>query len=95
MGTNTRLSRQTEGFLLFKKLPTTRLCKLVFMEAEYGNTSSGWKYLDHLKFVFNNIGFGYFISNEINLNTFKRFFWVFYPQNRKITKPNNLKFWKQ
>ena len=24
------------------------------MEIEYSNMSSGWKYLDHLKFVFNN-----------------------------------------
>ena len=55
-----------------KKLPITRLCKLVFMEVEYSNTSSRWKYLDHLKFVFNNLD--NFYNNEINLNTFIRFF---------------------
>jgi hypothetical protein len=38
------------------------------------NTASGWKYLDHLKFVFNNIGLDHLINNEINKNTFKRFF---------------------
>ena len=41
------------------------------------NTSSGWKYLDHLKFVFNHIDLGHFINNEINLNTFKTLFGSF------------------
>ena len=53
------------------------MCKLVLMpvmEVEYSNTSSGWKYLDHLKFVFNGIGLDNFISNEINSNIFKTFF---------------------
>ena len=37
------LSRHIEGFLLkIKKLPITRLCKLVLMEVEYSTTSSGW-----------------------------------------------------
>jgi hypothetical protein len=26
------------------------------MVVEHNNTTSGWKYLDHLKFAFNNIG---------------------------------------
>ena len=66
------LSRYTDGFLLcysVKQLPSTRMCKLVLMpvmEVEYSNTSSGWKYLDHLKLVFNDIGLDNFISNEIN-----------------------------
>ena len=62
-----------------KKLPITRLCKLFLMEAEYSNTSSGWKYLDHLKFIFINIILVLiiFINNEINLNNFKRFFGSF------------------
>jgi hypothetical protein len=47
------------------------------MEVEYSNTSSGWKYLDHLKFVFNDIGLDHLINNEININTFKRFFGSF------------------
>ena len=34
-------------FARIKKLPITRLCKLVLMEVEYSNTSSGRKYLDH------------------------------------------------
>jgi len=61
-------------FARVNKLPITRLCKLVLIEVEYSNTSSGWNYLDHLKFVINNIGLDHFINNEINLNTFKRFF---------------------
>ena len=60
-------------FARIKNLPITRLCKLVLMEVEHSNTSSGWKYLDHLKFVFNNIGLDHLMSNEININTFKRF----------------------
>jgi len=52
-------------FARIKKLPITRLCKLVLMEVENSNTSSGWKYLDHLKFVFNNIGLDHLINNEI------------------------------
>jgi len=36
-----------------------------------------WKYLNHLKLVINNIGLDHFISNEINLNTFKTFFGSF------------------
>ena len=32
-------------FARIKKLPITRLCKLVLMEVEYSNTSSGRKYL--------------------------------------------------
>ena len=47
------------------------------MEVEHINTSSGWKYLDHLKFVFNNIGLDHLINNEISINTFKRFFGSF------------------
>jgi hypothetical protein len=53
------------------------MCKLVLMpvmEVECSNTSSGWKYLDHLKLVFNDIGLDNFISNEINSNIFKTFF---------------------
>jgi hypothetical protein len=44
------------------------------MEVECSNTSSGWKYLDHLKLVFNDIGLDNFNSNEINSNIFKTFF---------------------
>ena len=58
-------------FARIKKLPITRLCKLVLIEVEYSITSSGWKYLDHLKFAFNNIGLDHLINNEININTFK------------------------
>jgi hypothetical protein len=47
------------------------------MEVEYSNTSSGWLYLHHLKFVFNNIDLDHLINNEINLNTFNRFFGFF------------------
>jgi len=47
------------------------------MEVEYSNTSSGWLYSDHMKFVFNNIGLDHLINNEINLNTFNRFFGSF------------------
>ena len=50
------------------------MCKLVLMEVECSNTSSGWKYLDHLKLVFNDIGLDHFNSNEINSNIFKTFF---------------------
>ena len=53
------------------------MCKLVLMpvmEVECSTTSSGWKYLDHLKLVFNDIGLDNFISNEINSNIFKTFF---------------------
>jgi hypothetical protein len=64
-------------FARIKKLPITRLCKLVLMEVEHSNTSSVWKYLDHLKFVFNNIGLDHLINNEIHINTFKRFFGSF------------------
>jgi hypothetical protein len=56
-------------FARIKKLPITRLCKLVVIEVEYSIT--GWKYLDHLKFAFNNIGLDHLINNEININTFK------------------------
>ena len=69
-------------FARIKNLPITRLCKLFLMEVEYSNTSSGWKYLDHLKFVFNNIGFDHLMSNEININTFKRFFGSFVRKKR-------------
>ena len=72
---NDYLDRQrVPCFARRKKLPITRLCKLVLMEVEYSNNSSGWKYLDHLKFVFNNIGIDHLINNEININTFKRCF---------------------
>ena len=64
-------------FVRVNKLPITRLCKLVLMEIEYSNTSSAWKYLNHLKLVFYNIALDHFISNEINLNTFKTFFGSF------------------
>ena len=76
IGTDKWLSRQTgvSYFARITKLPVTRLCKLVLMEVEYSNTSPGWNYLDLLKFVINNIGFDHLINNEINLNTFKRFF---------------------
>jgi hypothetical protein len=47
------------------------------MEVEYSNTSSDWKCLDHLKFVFNNVCLDHLINNEINMNTFKRFFGSF------------------
>ena len=59
-------------FARIKKLPITRLCKLVPMEVEYSNTgsSSGWKYLDYLKFVFNNVGLEHLINNEINMRVF-------------------------
>jgi hypothetical protein len=40
------------------------------MEVEYSNASSGWKCLDNLKLVFNNIGLDHLINNEINMNTF-------------------------
>jgi hypothetical protein len=71
---NDYLDRQRVSyFARIKKLPITRLCKLVLMEVEYSNTSSGWQYLDHLKFVFNNVGLDHLINNEININTFKRF----------------------
>jgi len=43
------------------------------MEVENSNTSSGWKYLGHLKFEFNKIGLDHLINNEININTFKSF----------------------
>ena len=69
-------------FARIKNLPITRLCKLFLMEVEYSNTSSGWKYLDHLKFVFNNIGFDHLMNNEININTFKRFFGSFVRKKR-------------
>jgi hypothetical protein len=35
------------------------------------------EYLDHLKLVFNNVGLDHLINNEININTFKRFFGSF------------------
>ena len=47
------------------------------MEVEHSNTSPGWKYLDNLKFVFNNIGLDHWINNEINIITFERFFGSF------------------
>ena len=75
---NDYLDRQRVSyFARIKKLPITGLCKLVLMEVEYSNTSSGRKYLDHLKFVFNNVGLDHLINNEININTFKRFFGFF------------------
>jgi len=48
------------------------------MDVECSNTSSEWKYLDHLKLVFNDIGLDHFISNEINLNTLQTFFGSLY-----------------
>jgi hypothetical protein len=51
-GENRRKQLQKQGI---KKLLTTKLCKLAFVEVEHSNTSSGWKYLHHLKFVCNNI----------------------------------------
>jgi hypothetical protein len=48
------------------------------MEVEYSNTSSGWKYLDHLKLVFNDIGLDNFISNEINSNIVQNILWILY-----------------
>ena len=70
---NDYLDRQSVSyFARIKKLPITKLCKLVLMGVEHSNTSisSGWKYLDHLKSVFNNIGLDHLINNEININTF-------------------------
>jgi hypothetical protein len=55
------------------------------MEVEYSNTSSGWKCLDHLKFVFNTIGLDHLINNEINMNTFKRFFGSFVRKENSTT----------
>ena len=56
------------------------------MEVEYSNTSSGWKYLDHLKFVLNNIGLDHFINNEISLNTFKRLFGSFEWASERVSE---------
>jgi len=56
-------------FARVNKLPITRLCKLVLIEVEYSNTSSGWK---TLKLVINNIALDHFIRN-----TFKTFFGSF------------------
>ena len=53
------------SYFAIAKLQITRLYKLVLMEIEYSNTSSGWKYLDHLKFVFNNIGIEHFLIVKI------------------------------
>jgi hypothetical protein len=51
---NDYLDRQRVSyFARIKKLPITRLCKLVLMEVEYSNTSSDWKYVDHLKLMKN------------------------------------------
>ena len=81
---NDYLDRQRVSyFARIKNLPITRLRKLVLMEVEHSNTSSGWKYLDHLKFVFNNIGLDHLRKNEININTFKRFF-VFFARKKRI-----------
>jgi hypothetical protein len=68
--------------LLELRIYRSQDCKLVLMEVEYSNTSSGWKYLDHLKFVFNNIGLDHLMKNEININTFKRFC-VFFCKEKK------------
>jgi hypothetical protein len=66
------------------------------MEVEYSNTSSGWKCLDHLKFVFNNIGLDNLINNEINMNTFKRFFGSFVREREfdYVNKKFSLEFFK-
>jgi len=74
---NDYLDRQRVSYLAgMKKLPITRLYKLVLMEVEYCNTSSGWKYLDHLKFIFNHIGLDHLINSEINI------IWVFRKEKR-------------
>ena len=83
---NDYLDRQRVSyFARIKNLSITRLCKLVLMEVEYSNTSSGWKYLDHLKFVFNNIGLDHLMNNEININTFKRFCGFFCKEKKNST----------
>ena len=66
------------------------------MEVEYYNTSSGWKYLNHLKFVFNNICQDHLINNEININTFKRFFGSFVGKREFdcVNKKCSLEFFK-
>lgn len=53
---NDYLDGQSVFYFASVKLQFKRLCKLVLMVVEYSNSSSGWTYLDNLKFVFNNIG---------------------------------------
>ena len=64
------------------------------MAVEHINTSYGWKYLDHSKFVFNNICLDHLINNEININTFKRFFGSFVRKREFdcLNKKNSLEF---
>jgi len=52
--------------------------------------------LDHFKFVFNNIGLDHLINNEININTFKRFFGSFVREREFdcVNKKCSLEFFK-
>ena len=48
---NDYIDRHSVSYFDRIKLPITRLCKLVLMEVEYSNTSSGWKCLAHFFFI--------------------------------------------